>query len=74
MSENALLRLRDAASRLLDMVERVEWVRANGGKAHVCAFCGGVSERDGGPGHQDDCEWIMVTREGNELRVSGLLL
>lgn len=40
----------ELASRMLDMIERVEWVRAQGGKHLVCAFCSGVSERSGGPG------------------------
>jgi hypothetical protein len=65
--------LRDLASRMLDMLERVEWVRREGGKWHHCSFCRCVSERDGGPGHAPDCEWEMVTREGNELRAAGVL-
>ena len=73
MSDNPLLSTLDLASRMLDMLERVEWVRLAGGKMYGCAFCGGVSERDGGPGHQEDCEWLMVTREGNELRMVDLL-
>jgi hypothetical protein len=67
-------RVKELASRLLDMLERVEWVRAAGGKSYVCPFCSGVSERSGGPGHQDDCEGEMVRREGNELRHAGGLL
>lgn len=63
----------DLASRLLDMVERVEWVRATGGNHDVCPFCHAISERDGGPGHQDDCEWQLATREGNRLRMIKLL-
>ncbi len=64
-------RVTDLASRVLDMLERVEWVRALGGKHMVCPWCHAVSERDGGPGHQDDCEGEMVRREGNELRSTG---
>jgi hypothetical protein len=63
----------DLASRMLDMLERVEWVRASGGKHFICAYCHGVSERDGGNGHADECEWQMVTHEGNELRMVGVL-
>jgi len=63
----------DLASRLLDMVERVEWIRSTFGRLTVCPFCHAVSERDGGPGHQDDCEWQLVTRAGNDLRIRGIL-
>jgi hypothetical protein len=65
--------IRELASRMLDMLERVEWVRQSGGRRYGCAYCGGISERDGGPGHSSDCEWEMVTREGNELRAAGVL-
>ena len=61
------------ASRLLDLVEKTEWVRAAGGRAYVCPSCGGVSERYGGPGHQDECEAEMVRKEGNELRHAGVI-
>ena len=67
------MNLKDLASRMLDMIERVEWVRARGGSLTVCPFCHGVSERDGGTGHQPDCEWELVTREGNDLRMKGEL-
>lgn len=66
-------RVTDLASRILDMLERVEWVRQTGGRAVACPFCHGISERDGGPGHQEDCEWLMVTHEGNELRMARTL-
>lgn len=72
MSETAP-EIRDLASKMLDMLERVEWVRQSGGSRFACAFCSGISERYGGPGHQDDCEWMLVTREGNELRTSGVI-
>jgi hypothetical protein len=65
--------LRDLASRMLDMLERVQWVRREGGNWHHCPFCHHVSERDLGPGHAPDCEWVMVTHEGNELRMAGIL-
>lgn len=65
--------LRDLASRMLDMLERVELVRREGGAKHHCPFCHGISERDGGPGHAEDCEGELVRREGNELRLSGVL-
>jgi hypothetical protein len=65
--------LPDLTSRLLDMLERVEWVRQQGGSRDVCPFCHAIGERDDGPGHQDDCEWQLVTRQGNELRLKGLL-
>lgn len=67
------MELNDLASRMLDMLERVEWIRATGGHLMVCPFCHGVSERDSGPGHQPDCEWEFVTKEGNELRMKGVL-
>jgi hypothetical protein len=73
-------RLVDLASRLLDMVERVEWVRASAGSHYVCPFCHAVDERSGGAfhvsqkrGHTDDCEWVLVTREGNDLRIEKVL-
>lgn len=66
-------RLEELASRMLDMLERCEWVRAQGGRHQVCPWCGGVSERDGGPGHQEDCEGEMVRREGNELVMAGVM-
>jgi hypothetical protein len=50
-----------ALDRMQDMLMRVEWVRQASGKKYACAFCGGVSERDGGTGHADDCEWQHVT-------------
>lgn len=65
--------LTDLASRMLDMLERVEWVRREGGSLHHCPFCHGIAERDGGPGHAPDCEGELVRREGNELRVAGAL-
>jgi hypothetical protein len=63
----------DLASRLLDMVERVEWVRRTGGTVMACPFCHAISERDDGPGHLEDCEWLLATREGNRLRMVKLL-
>lgn len=69
MEFERIAQLADLASRLLDMVERVEWIRASGGGKYVCPFCHAVSDRDDGPGHQDDCEWLQVTRSGNELRM-----
>jgi len=65
--------LGDLTSRTLDMVERVEWVPRESGKAFVCPFCHAIGELYGGPGHQDDCEWQLVTRLGNELRLKGVL-
>ena len=63
----------DLASRMLDMLERVEWVRASGGSHTVCPFCHAVNEQDGGPGHTEECEGQQARREGNELRVDGVL-
>lgn len=63
----------DLTSRLLDMVERVEWVRASSGQRYVCPFCHAVTERDGGPGHTDDCEWVRVSYAGSDLREKGIL-
>jgi hypothetical protein len=63
----------DLASHLLEMVERVEWVRQTGGSMMACPFCHAVSELNGGPGHLDDCEWQLATREGNRLRMIKLL-
>jgi hypothetical protein len=63
----------DLAARMLDLLERVEWVRASGGTHYICPFCHGISERDGGPGHQDDCEGELVRREGQRLAVAGVL-
>lgn len=65
--------LADLASRMLDMIERIEWVPREAGRGYVCPFCYALSERDGGPGHLEDCEWQTVTREGNELRLAGVL-
>jgi hypothetical protein len=65
--------LGDLASRMLDMIERIEWVKAAGGALYACAFCHAISDRDGGPGHADDCEWMTVTRAGNELRMTKVL-
>lgn len=67
------LQLAGLASHLLDMVERVEWVRQDGGRLHACPFCHAISDRDGGPGHTDDCEWIAVSHAGNDLRQHGVL-
>jgi hypothetical protein len=68
-----MMDLFELASRMLDMLERVEWVRAEGGHHYVCPFCHAVGERDDGPGHQDDCEWKLVTRTGNELRMRRII-
>jgi hypothetical protein len=40
-----------------DMLLRVELVRQAGGTKYACPFCKCISERDGGPGHAEDCEW-----------------
>lgn len=50
-----------ALERLQDMLLKVEWVRRSSGHSYACAFCGGISERDGGNGHADDCEWVEQT-------------
>jgi len=63
----------DLCSRLLDMVEAVEWVRREAGAGYVCPFCHALSERSGGPGHQPDCQWQSATRQGNEYRLVGCL-
>lgn len=39
-----------------------EWVRAQGGRHSVCPLCHAVCERDGGPGHQDDCPRFEFAR------------
>lgn len=46
--------------RAEDMLLRVEWVRQASGNKYACAFCGGIADRDGGPGHTDDCAWTAL--------------
>ena len=50
--------------RLDDMIRAVEWVRQAGGSKYACPWCCAISERDGGPGHQDDCQWIVWVERG----------
>lgn len=63
----------ELASRMLDMLERVEWVKRAGGTGYCCPFCHAISERDGGPGHVDECEWRLVIDIGNRKRAGGVL-
>lgn len=48
-------------AKMQDMLFRVEWVRQSGGSAFACPFCRGVSERNDGPGHTEDCEWVAIS-------------
>jgi len=50
--------------RLDDMVQAVEWVRQAGGSKYACPWCYAISERDGGPGHQDYCPWVVLIERG----------
>jgi len=50
--------------KLIDMVQSVEWVRQASGHKYACPWCHSISERDGGPGHQDDCPWMTMIERG----------
>jgi hypothetical protein len=51
-----------------DFLMKVEWVRRASGKAYACPACGGIRERNGGPGHAENCEWKrLVYAKPSEL-------
>jgi hypothetical protein len=52
------------ADQMTAMLCSVEWVRQSGGNKFACPFCHGISERDGGPGHTDTCEWSAAVVGG----------
>ena len=52
--------LAERCDRLEEMVRVVEWVRQAAGSKYACPWCHGITERDGGPGHMDDCPWLVV--------------
>jgi hypothetical protein len=59
---------RALATKLLNIVlGDLEWVRAQGGRHSVCPLCHAVCERDGGPGHADDCPRLDIAREFDAL-------
>jgi len=59
---------REFAARLLNIVlGDLEWVRAQGGRFSVCPFCHCVCERDGGPGHDEDCTRFQIARDFDAL-------
>jgi hypothetical protein len=48
---------------LQDALLKVEWVcMGTNPRRFACAFCGGVSIKDGGDDHADDCEWCRLVR------------
>lgn len=62
----------DLATDLFNLVlGNFEWVKAQGGSFNVCPLCRAVSDRDGGPGHQDDCQRFAYAGRFAALRASG---
>lgn len=55
------------AGRLMDIFDKLQWVRASAGNNYVCPLCGAVSERNGGPGHAEDCERNAIEAEYDRL-------